>query len=140
MRDRDCELVKAAKNDYAVVHKLMPEKTCDEAFLTAVCYHYQQAIEKLLKALIGNSGNQYEYTHDISKLCYRCEQCKIELPGELDLFATTLTDWEAKTRYNSSICATIKQLSLAEKIYNELLLLLDDNASKKSTTERIDVF
>lgn len=131
MRDRDCELVKAAKNDYAVIHRLMPEKTCDEAFMTAVCYHYQQAIEKLLKALIGNSGNQYEYTHDISKLCYKCEQCDIELPEELGLFATTLTDWVTKARRGDSVCTTIKQLSIAEKIYNKLLLLLDSNASKK---------
>lgn len=139
------DLFELAKKDYAAVKKLMPHKSSDEYFLSIVCYHYQQAIEKLLKYLINMCGSKYPATHDIALLYNKCENLGVVLPSELGLMATTLTDWEVKTRCSVNIVATIQQLECAEKIYNSLLEIInkrsvDTNENKNETTAKIKCF
>lgn len=114
-------LLELAKKDYAAVKKLMPNRSTDEYFLSIACYHYQQAIEKLLKYLINLYGEKYPATHDIAVLCNVAEKLGIQISNELGLLATTLTDWESKTRCNANIVATIQQLDCADAIYTDLL-------------------
>lgn len=53
----------------------------------------------------------------------------IQISNELGLLATTLTDWEFKTRYNASIVATIQQLDCADAIYTELFAKVEEKVA-----------
>lgn len=129
-------LYELAKKDYAAVKKLMPNRSTDEYFLSIVCYHYQQAIEKLLKYLINLYGERYPTTHDIAVLCNMVVSLGIQLSDKLGILATTLTDWESKTRYNVNIVATIQQLDYADAIYKELLEKVDTKMTECSGQEQ----
>lgn len=130
------DLFELAKKDYAAVKKLMPNRSTDEYFLSIVCYHYQQAIEKLLKYLINLYGEKYPATHDIAVLCNLAENLGIQISNELGLLATTLTDWESKTRYNASIVATIQQLDCVDAIYTELLAKVEAKVADRNKQSR----
>jgi HEPN domain-containing protein len=43
-------------------------------------FHAQQAVEKLLKALIGAHGEKYQYTHDLGELIRHVEALGDTLP------------------------------------------------------------
>jgi len=55
-------------------------------------FHAQQAVEKLLKALIGGHEVRYEYTHDLRTLIERLTLLNEELPGDTILLES-LTDY-----------------------------------------------
>ena len=63
-------------------------------------FHAQQAVEKLLKALIAFRGSQYAHTHDLRQLRTRCIELGEVLPelpwnpADLQIYAVDLRyDW-----------------------------------------------
>jgi len=53
-----------AESDLITAKKISKDK-----ILNAIaCYHYQQAVEKLLKAFLVSKNKEFEKTHNISKL------------------------------------------------------------------------
>src|SRR5579864_9004264 len=63
--DRALELVRLAKRDEHGAHILQADPTAD---LALVGFHYQQAAEKLLKALLAQRDVDYPLTHDLERL------------------------------------------------------------------------
>lgn len=111
------EMLEAAERDYKTILRLWGD-IGDEWAIPVVMYHFQQAIEKLLKVLIMVLGNKYPHTHDISVLVGMCN--KADIPTELYELSDLLTTWEAKTRYGSSLLTNIKTLEQCKGVYNEL--------------------
>lgn len=112
------DLLICAEDDYKLVMKLWNEIE-DEWALRGVVYHLQQAIEKLLKALIMISGKSFPYTHDIGALIPLCSS-KFTLPKELDEVADSLTLWESKFRYNANVYANTQIVIKCKQVYQEL--------------------
>jgi HEPN domain-containing protein len=48
-------------------------------------FHAQQAVEKLLKALIGGHGERYAFTHDIEILVNHAMRLGETIPVRIDL-------------------------------------------------------
>ena len=48
--------------------------------LRIVCFHAQQAVEKLLKAVLVNRGVVFSRTHDLAHLAEMLEHAKVSLP------------------------------------------------------------
>ena len=113
---RDIKTVEWAKSQLGI----------DEDFMDIACYHTEQAIEKLLKFIIELSGEEYPKTHDITRLCAVIEKAKIvTLPDNLIMMSETLTLWESTSRYRDIFKATVRQLEIAEKIFEELLSTIE---------------
>ncbi len=61
-------------------------------------FHAQQAVEKLLKALIGAHAEKYKYTHDLAELGRHCSTLGEQTPVAAPVLAE-LTDFAGLWRY-----------------------------------------
>lgn len=63
-----------------------------------VCFHAQQAAEKILKAFLVFHGGEVSKTHDLVALLARCVECEAGLAG-LESDCRTLTSYGVAARY-----------------------------------------
>lgn len=94
-RDHALLLIGKAEADKLVVDKLADDS---EVADDVIGFHAQQAVEKLLKAVLANSGVEYPRVHDIDRLVDLLESQDIPLPSnarQLD----ELTPWATQLRY-----------------------------------------
>jgi HEPN domain-containing protein len=63
-----------------------------------VGFHAQQAVEKWLKALIADSGRQFEHTHDLRRLLTLARADRSALPVNADALIA-LTQYSVPLRY-----------------------------------------
>lgn len=88
-------------------------------------YHLQQAVEKILKYQIYQSGirvdNGKMYRHDIRKLLDYAEEENIRLivPDYVQKHANSITDWEAGSRYDIGFSVRIDALKKCYEVVNE---------------------
>ena len=69
----------------------------DESLNRLTAYHFQQSVEKNLKAYLVYCGVDFPYTHNISVLLEFCEK-NIEVPAEI-ADAESLTPFAVSARY-----------------------------------------
>lgn len=120
------DLCNKAIRDIKTVEWAKSQLGNDEDFMDIACYHTEQAIEKLLKFIIELSGENYPKTHDITRLCAIIEKLpNIILPDNLIMMSETLTLWEATSRYRDIFKATVRQLEITQKIFEELLSIVE---------------
>lgn len=112
-------LIKIAECDYMAC-QAMEEHFPDEFAVRTALYHLQQAIEKLLKAVIIYNGEHPVFTHDIGKLADRCKALGEDFSDDLDDISDSLTLWESKSRYDPYISFSKKKYDKAKKIYDEI--------------------
>lgn len=67
MNDAVTEWIAKAEGDYRVAEYELAKPT-DPVF-DAICYHSQQCIEKLIKAILIQDGVSPPFTHDLVALC-----------------------------------------------------------------------
>jgi HEPN domain-containing protein len=114
-----------AEEDLNAAKSLLPH---GETFLSTVCFHSQQAVEKYLKAFLIRHQVEFRKTHDISEL--------LDLIGPIDANLSdslrdtvVLTDYGVDVRYSSdspSVTASDAQqaVQLADKVRKAVLELL----------------
>ena len=126
-----------AERDYKLCAKV-EEDFPDEYAESAASYHIQQAVEKLLKALILLHGEEPQFTHNITKLAVTCEKLGIVLPACLDDVTEVLTQWETANRYDPFIAFSEKKYGKAREAYlglKKMLETLIEDIEGKSATE-----
>ena len=82
-------------------------------------YHIQQAAEKLIKiqiyALKEDADNRSMYTHSLDKLLRYAESENLDIcvPEYISKMRSTITDWEAGSRYDTRFSVKINTLKRA---------------------------
>ena len=87
--------------------------------LETVCFHLQQAAEKLLKAALASRGVDYPFTHDLERLLKLATREFSELAsfrGRLSGFST----YAVEMRYDASIRATREETLAGTETVREL--------------------
>lgn len=108
-----------AERDYTLCLKVEVDFP-DEYAVSGAAYHIQQAVEKLLKAILMVYGEQPEFTHNVAKLSEKCKQNNIALPQNLEDIADTLTLWESTSRYDPYVSFSKKKYETAKEVYVKL--------------------
>lgn len=93
--DRAMELFRLASRDERAAHVLQADPTIEAA---TVAFHYQQAVEKLLKALLAEHNVDYPLTHDLERLLTLVEDSGYRVPVPEDEL-TGLTPFAVNSRY-----------------------------------------
>jgi HEPN domain-containing protein len=113
------DLVKIAECDYKAC-EAMEQHFPDEFAVRTALYHLQQAVEKLLKAMIMYGGEYPAFTHDIEKLSEHCKKLGVTFSDNLDDISDSLTLWESKSRYDPYITFSKRKYEKAKDFYNEI--------------------
>jgi HEPN domain-containing protein len=79
-------LLQKAKADIAIAFRALDAGDNDIDNAT-ILFHFQQAVEKLLKALLSINQIHFEKIHDIALLIDLCKTNKIQLPDYLGDFS-----------------------------------------------------
>ena len=88
-------------------------------------YHLQQAVEKLIKIQVYNSGCTYNnrsmYVHNISSLANYADSLNIGvyIPAEIRNNAVMISDWEASGRYDIHFTVRIDTLEKYHRIVKD---------------------
>lgn len=105
--------------------KLIEEQLPSESAQNGICFHIQQAVEKLLKGILSANGKEVKCT-DIYNLAEMCEDfTDVELPAELTGISNTLTAWGNTfelPKFNKDIYDTAQNVivSLSDILNNEI--------------------
>lgn len=113
------DLLKLSECNYFAC-KAMEEHFPDEFAVRAALYHLQQAVEKILKAMIIFNGEYPAFTHDIDKLAEHCKKLGEQFSDNLDDVSDSLTLWESKSRYDPYISFSNTKYDKAKKVYEEI--------------------
>ena len=84
---------------YALDDLHSAEALIKEKIYNTVCFHSQQAVEKLLKALIASYGRPIPRTHNLSRLNKICEDLYNDKLGIDDEWLIFLNDIYIDSRY-----------------------------------------
>lgn len=91
-------LLGAAAENEAVVRELLDNPRIGDP---AIGFHAQQAVEKLLKAVLASRGVDYPFTHDLARLFDQLGRDR--LPETLPVGeAEDLTPWATERRYGGA--------------------------------------
>ena len=97
-------LLRKAEQDEFALDKLIPDpKSPDEI----IGFHAQQAIEKMLKAVLASATVRYRYTHDLVELLDMLRKKGITYPEEFEE-VTALTPYAAILRYEDDVVQTAR--------------------------------
>ena len=110
------DLINLADFDFKTCEAI-EEHFPDEFAIRTATYHLQQAVEKILKAVILYNGENPAFTHDIGRLADHCNKLGVSFGDELENIADTLTLWESKSRYDPYITFAQKKYDMAKRVY-----------------------
>ena len=105
------EWVRIAKTDMISAQHL--NDTLYPKPLEIICYHCQQAAEKMLKALVIACQGEVQKTHDLGLLTDQLSEF-ISLPNDVIFAADDLTEYGVKIRY--PIEAMIEETHVAKAL------------------------
>ncbi|MEI6069557.1 MAG: HEPN domain-containing protein [Methylococcaceae bacterium] len=114
-------------NDFEMAKILLVANKWD-----GVCYHAQQAVEKLLKFMLSDAGQAYRHTHSVHELAKDCNkvlETAVFDDDVIDLYKE-LSQYNTIARYPSSCDAPVdvitkKQALSAMDTLNQTLLILE---------------
>lgn len=104
-------LEKALADQRTVEHLVEVEEVANEI----VGFHAQQAVEKLLKAVLAARSIDYPRTHDIDRLVEILTASDISPPPQAASLET-LTPWATEFRYEDASGEAIDRAAAAESI------------------------
>lgn len=132
----DVRLFRRAFLDYRAAGNLLKVPENDEAYMNAVAYHLQQAVEKALKAFLECVGVTVPNTHDIDKLVRMSKNngsCAV-LTDWIVEKADMLTRWETDTRYDVDYCVEERKVRAG---LEEIGKFLELNGLKEDLREEL---
>ena len=88
--------MRQANSDWAVA-----ELTAEQGFHSQACYHYGQAAEKALKALLISLGSLPPYSHALDRLVDNLESAGLDVQPLRELRLKALSRMNTETRYPS---------------------------------------
>lgn len=134
----DIRLFRRAYLDYKAAENLLKIPENDEAYMNAVAYHLQQAVEKTLKAFLECVGVTVPNTHDIDKLVRmsRDNGSAAVLTEWIGEKADMLTRWETDTRYDMDYCVEEEKVRTG---LTEVRCFLEWNGLKETLREELCV-
>lgn len=91
-----CTLIRKAEEDMVLLEKIVDDEDISSEIFG---FHSQQAIEKLLKALLMFKIIPFRHTHDLGELIDLCSEHEIEVPDEL-YNIDDLTPFAVEYRYD----------------------------------------
>ena len=114
-------------NDFEMAKILLVANKWD-----GVCYHAQQAVEKLLKFMLSDAGQAFRHTHSVHELAKDCNKvldAAVFDDDVIDLYKE-LSQYNTIARYPSSCDAPVdvitkKQALSAMDTLNQTLLILE---------------
>ena len=113
--DRAVELFILAKRDEHAAHVLAADGSVEDELIG---FHYQQATEKLLKALLAERNIDFPRTHDIVRLMELVDDADYDVPAPLQELAS-LTSFAVALRYemeSSSVLAAEDVREMVEQL------------------------
>lgn len=99
--DRWDGLLRLAGNDLKVAMLVLNEAN-DELMQNSAAYHTQQAVEKIMKAVIAKSGHKANLTHNITELSKDMDEYGLPYPDWIRDKDDELTSWSTTIRYNAN--------------------------------------
>lgn len=90
--------------------KLLLSTRHDEGLVRIAAYHTQQALEKTLKFILEENGEQLVKTHDLSILISNLDKIGISIPKAIIEIHTIVTHWESMTRYDETFKFSINEI------------------------------
>jgi len=120
LKDSIRQWLTVAENDFRAYTVLAADDTPPAI---AVCFHCQQYVEKLLKAVLTLNGEEVPKTHDIRSLSIAASRYASDMRTLLD-DAAELTVYGVETRYPAAIEVTEAEMKQAVKIATETGALL----------------
>ncbi len=89
-------LLQKAEQDRYVVDRLLEDSSAPDE---VVGFHAQQAVEKLMKAVLAHRSVEYQWTHQLERLVTLIRNAGISYPPELSE-AVALTPFAVALRYD----------------------------------------
>jgi HEPN domain-containing protein len=114
-RDLARLLGRKAAGDETTLEKLIADPDVPDEVLG---FHAQQAVEKLLKAVLALSGTAPPRTHDLAYLLGLVEDLGIDLPAEPQQLEA-LSPWAAQFRYEDSFATRLDRQE-AQRLVREV--------------------
>lgn len=91
------EWLEEAAEDYGFAAINLEDQDQDQ-FFRKICFHFQQATEKYLKAFVVAKGLPFRKIHDLAELVRMCQKVDPSFGG-ITQEAECLTDFYVDTRY-----------------------------------------
>ena len=114
-RDLARLLLRKAAGDVSTLRALRGDRAIPDEILG---FHAQQAVEKLLKAVLASRGVEFPRTHDLALLLSLVKHHGVAAPPELTE-ADALTPWAVEFRYEESLGRALDRegaLNLVERV------------------------
>lgn len=125
-----------AQADYHSAALLTDAAEQNPVYLAGAGRSTQQAIEKILKAIIQQKGQTIAKklaTHDISALVKECGRQGVEMPDILKKMSRQITDWYTESTYPGlGKYGTAEQIAVAVKMYEQLRDLFVEMINEKA--------
>lgn len=117
-----CRMYSRSKVMFEQSKEALAKVATDDAYLDAACFEAQQALEFLLKEILGENGVAYERTHSIGYLAeqLRAIDFSFDRSDDLELLADTITGWEEGSRYGKGVRTTAQTVRRVHNIYKSL--------------------
>lgn len=117
-----------ARGDYEAVEILWGKVGYSDV-RRIIMFHMQQAIEKMLKALLEKVDVYVPDTHDINKVMGACKEY-YDLPEELTgTLASQLTLWYNTVLYDPTLITDVDIIVVCKVIYDKLLKKFEASAA-----------
>lgn len=105
-------LIRKAAEDEAAVRALIGSA---EVADTVIGFHAQQAVEKLIKAVLAEKRVRYPFTHDIALLVDLARRASVEVDFPTEE-AIDLTGWGAVFRYSDELDESLDRVATADLV------------------------
>jgi HEPN domain-containing protein len=96
MNEKIKQWVIKAEND---LNAAIKELNSVEPITDIICFHFQQCVEKYLKAFLSEKGAEFKKTHNIAELVILCKKLDKDFEELVNWEIETLTGYATELRY-----------------------------------------